>query len=89
MNLIMILKNDIEALIQLISWNFQQHTRSTSDFWKQVFGTGIHTVANLSTRLGAKGGIGMGKTGTRITQCFGTGIAQAGTRIAQGAMVLE
>jgi hypothetical protein len=70
-----ILKTDLEDSIQLISWNIQQHTHSTSDFWKHVFHTRIHTVANLSTRLGAKGGIGTGKTGTGITQCFGTEIA--------------
>jgi hypothetical protein len=82
MKSIVILKTDLEGSIQLISWNLQHHTRSTSDFWKQVFGTGIHTIVNLSTGLGAKGGTRTGKTGTEITQCFGT-------RITQGVLVPE
>jgi hypothetical protein len=35
MNSIVILKIDLETSIQLTSWNLQQHTHSTSEFWKQ------------------------------------------------------
>jgi hypothetical protein len=85
------LKTTLDTSSQLISWNLQQHTRSTSDFWKQGIGTRIHIVVILSIGLGAKGGTRITyHFGTLIAQdwyqnntvCTGTGIAQVGTRIA-------